>query len=168
MATRLPTRRHATRARPRHHHQPSQPADRRSRPPRRADRAAAPPARPLRPRRPHQSPIRHGRQTLQDELERLTPPADPQLAGAEKLLANFAEFWEAETSPAERHRLLTNLFERVWQDNGQVVAVKPRPAFTTYFQAVAQANESRPGNCGAMSGSDGGRTRSGHRIEVRV
>jgi hypothetical protein len=102
------------------------------------------------------------RQTLQDELERLTPPTDPQLAGAEKLLANFAEFWEAETAPAERHRLLTSLFERIWQDNGQVVAVKPRPAFSIYFQAVTEANESRSGNCGAMSGSDGGRSRSLH------
>jgi hypothetical protein len=77
---------------------------------------------------------------------------------AQKLLANFAEFWDAEISPAERHRLLVSLFERVWQDNGQVVAVKPRPAFTAYFQAVAQTNESRSGDCGVMSGSDGGRT----------
>ena len=99
------------------------------------------------------------RQTLQDELERLAPPTDPQLAGAEKLLASFAEFWDAETAPAERHRVLTSLFECVWQDNGKVVAVKPRPAFATYFQVVAQANESQPGNCGAMSGSDGTRTR---------
>jgi hypothetical protein len=99
------------------------------------------------------------RQTLQDELERLAPPTDPQLAGAEKLLANFAEFWDVEAEPAERHRLLMSLFERVWQDDGTIVAVKPRPAFTAYFQAVAQTPKSRSGNCGVQSGSDGTRTR---------
>jgi len=30
---------------------------------------------------------------------------------------------------AERHRLLTTLFEQVWQDDGTIVVVKPRGAF---------------------------------------
>lgn len=70
-----------------------------------------------------------GRQTIQDELERLAPPADPQLTEAEELLANFASFWDREDSPAERHRLLTTLFENVWQDEGRIVFVRPRPTF---------------------------------------
>jgi len=37
------------------------------------------------------------------ELERLAPPADPQLSEAEELLANFASFWERQPSRAERH-----------------------------------------------------------------
>jgi site-specific DNA recombinase len=88
------------------------------------------------------------RQALQDEIERLAPPADPQLAQAERLLSDFAAFWAAETSPAERHRLLTTLFE-------QIVAVKPRGAFVPYFQAASQAAKNRPASSGVQSGSDG-------------
>jgi site-specific DNA recombinase len=99
------------------------------------------------------------RQALQDEIERLAPPADPQLAQAERLLSDFAAFWETETSPAERHRLLTTLFEQIWQDNGTIVAVKPRGAFVPYFQAATQTHQSRSGSSGVQSGSDGTRTR---------
>ncbi len=99
------------------------------------------------------------RQAAQDELERLAPPANPQLAEAENLLANFASFWDRESSPAERHRLLTTLFERVWQDAGRIVFVKPRPAFAPYFQALAENPESQSGFSGVQSGSDGTRTR---------
>jgi hypothetical protein len=79
---------------------------------------------------------------------------------AEWLLSDFAAFWEAETSPAERHRLLTTLFEQIWQDNGTIVAVKPRGAFVPYFQAATQTNQSRSGSSGVQSGSDGGRSRT--------
>lgn len=97
------------------------------------------------------------RQALQDEIERLAPPADPQLTQAERLLSDFAAFWEAETSPAERHRLLSTLFEQVWQDDGTIVAVKPRGAFVPYFQAATQTTKSRSGSSGVQSGSDGTR-----------
>ena len=100
------------------------------------------------------------RQALQDEIERLAPPADPQLTQAERLLSDFAAFWEAETSPAERHRLLTTLFEQIWQDNGTIVAVRPRGAFVPYFQAASQTSRSRSGSSGVQSGSDGGRSRA--------
>jgi hypothetical protein len=99
------------------------------------------------------------RQALQDEIERLAPPADLQLAQAERLLSDFATFWEAETSPAERHRLLATLFEQVWQDSGQIVAVKPRAAFARYFETASQTPKRRSGMSGVMSGSDGTRTR---------
>jgi hypothetical protein len=36
------------------------------------------------------------RQAVQDELERLAPPADPQLTEAEEVLGDFASFWERE------------------------------------------------------------------------
>lgn len=109
------------------------------------------------------------RQALQDEIERLAPPTDPRLAQAERLLSDFAAFWEAETSPAERHRLLTTLFEQVWQDDGTIVAVKPRGAFVPYFQTASKTAKSRSASSGVQSGSDGGRTLSGHRtIECRL
>src|ERR1700683_5206645 len=53
------------------------------------------------------------RQAIRDELERLEPPADPQLTEAEEVLANFGSFWDREAAPPEPHRLLSTLFEHV-------------------------------------------------------
>jgi hypothetical protein len=91
------------------------------------------------------------RQTLEEELQRLAPPADPDLDRAQELLGDFARFWHAEPHPAERRKLLASLFDHVWQDNGTIVAVKPRPAFAGYFKAIDQArpNPRKPtGNAG--------------------
>ena len=100
------------------------------------------------------------RQTLQDELERLAPPSDPLLAEADKLLSDFASFWDVETAPAERHRLLATIFEQVWQDKGRIVFVRPRSAFVPYFQAlIAETAKSQSGLSGVRSGSDGGPSR---------
>lgn len=96
------------------------------------------------------------RQAAQEELERLAPRADPELTEPEELLSNFASFWDREDSPAERHRLLATLFENVWQDEGRIVFVKPRPAFVPYFQALAENPKSKSGFSGVQSGSDGG------------
>jgi hypothetical protein len=87
------------------------------------------------------------------------PTIDPDVAQAEQLLSNFAEFWEIETTPVERRRLLLSLFEQVWEDEGQIVAVKPRAGLVPYFQAAAKCHETRSGFSGAQSGSDGTRTR---------
>jgi DNA invertase Pin-like site-specific DNA recombinase len=76
------------------------------------------------------------RQALEEELERTGPPTDPDLDQAQALLANFARFWDLEPSPGERRRLLTSLFERIWSQGGQIVAVKPHQPFRAYFQTV--------------------------------
>ena len=55
------------------------------------------------------------RQALEQELERLGPPTDPQLDQAAALLADFGRFWEIEPSPAERRKLIAQLFERIWE-----------------------------------------------------
>jgi hypothetical protein len=99
------------------------------------------------------------RQAIQDELERLEPTIDPDLAQAEQLLSNFAEFWKLETAAAERRQLLLTLFEQVWEDGGRIVAVKPRGRLAPYFQATADTHEPRSEFVGAQSGSDGTRTR---------
>jgi DNA-binding transcriptional ArsR family regulator len=99
------------------------------------------------------------RQAIQDELERLEPTIDPDVAEAEQLLSNFAEFWEVESASAERRRLLLSLFEQVWEDGGRIVAVKPRCRLASYFQATAETHESRSGFVGVQNGSDGTRTR---------
>jgi hypothetical protein len=84
------------------------------------------------------------RQTLEEELQRLAPPADPDLDRAQALLGDFARFWQAEPNPAERRKLLASLFDHIWQDNGQIVAVKPRPAFAPYFKAIDEAKPKHP------------------------
>lgn len=38
-------------------------------------------------------------QALQEELERLEPTINPDLAQAEQLLSNFSDFWKIETAP---------------------------------------------------------------------
>ncbi len=103
------------------------------------------------------------RQTLEEELQRLAPPADPDLDRAQELLGDFARFWHAEPNPAERRKLLASLFDHVWQDNGIIVAVKPRPSIRPLLQGnrpgQTETPESRPETRGDKSGSDGTRTR---------
>ena len=96
------------------------------------------------------------RQALEEELQRQGPPAKPAIERAKALLDEFPRFWDLETEPAERRKLLLSLFEQVWAQNGRIVAVQPHDDFLPYFQAIKHT--SAPG--GAEDGSDGGRTLS--------
>jgi site-specific DNA recombinase len=95
------------------------------------------------------------RQALEEELQRQGPPAKPAVDRAKALLDEFPRFWEIETQPAERRKLLLSLFEQVWAQNGQIVAVQPHDDFLPYFQAIQHG--AAPG--GAEGGSDGGPSR---------
>ncbi len=83
------------------------------------------------------------RQALQEELERLAPPFDPQLDQAAEILTDFGHFWQVEPSLVERHKLLATLFDRIWQQDGHIVAVKPQQAFAGYFIATTQGGAGR-------------------------
>ena len=98
------------------------------------------------------------RQALEEELQRQGPPAKPTIDRAKALLDDFPRFWEIETQPAERRKLLLSLFEQIWAQNGQIVAVQPHDDFLPYFQATQQFLH-QPTQGGAESGSDGTRTR---------
>jgi site-specific DNA recombinase len=98
------------------------------------------------------------RQAIEEELQRLGAPADPGIDRAKELLGDFSTFWELETEPAERRRLLVSLFEQVWAREGQIVAVQPHEDFLPYFQAASRCRKQGNGR-GAKSGSDGTRTR---------
>jgi hypothetical protein len=111
----------------------------RQRPPR-ATRLARPAARPLRPRRPHQAPLHHAPPKPRGRAATPRAPADPDLDRAQELLGDFGRLWHAEPNPAERRKLL----DHVWQDNGTIVAVNPRPAFARYFKAIEQARPKHP------------------------
>jgi hypothetical protein len=67
------------------------------------------------------------RQALEQELERLGRPSDPQLDQAAALLADFGRFWEIKPSPTERRKLIAQLFERIWEHGGAIVAVNRAP-----------------------------------------
>jgi hypothetical protein len=84
------------------------------------------------------------RQMLEEELQRTKPPTDPDLDRAQKLLGDFARFWEAEPEPAERRKLLLSLFAQVWAKDGAIVAVKPNRAFARYFTAASEVRAKHP------------------------
>ena len=77
----------------------------------------------------------------------------------DQLLADFARFWDTEPAPAERRKLLAQLFEHVWQDGGAIVAVTPREPFARYFTAAARTRSGARNGSGVKHGSDGTRTR---------
>ncbi|MHB1809147.1 MAG: recombinase family protein [Solirubrobacteraceae bacterium] len=83
------------------------------------------------------------RQAIEEELQRIEPPVRPDLARAEQVLGDFASFWQAESDPFERRKLIASPFDNVWQDEGRIVAVKPRPAFAAYFKAVSETRNGR-------------------------
>ena len=98
------------------------------------------------------------RQAIEEELSRHAPPIDPALARAEALLQDFACFWDEEPSPLERRKLIATLLDRVWQDGGTIVAVRPRQPFVRYFRTMQRLN-TPPTRRGVKGGSDGTRTR---------
>jgi hypothetical protein len=108
------------------------------------------------------------RQALEEELSRARPPFDPKLEKAEELLAEFGRIWSLEDDLANRRRLLASLFDRVWQDGGTIVAVKPREAFLRYFQMADELARRREKKRGVKSGSDGTRTRDLRRDKGRT
>jgi hypothetical protein len=57
---------------------------------------------------------------------------------ARQILGDFAGFWTA-----ERRKLLAELFQAIWQKEGQIVAVKPRPPLAPCFTAIRDAQEER-------------------------
>jgi hypothetical protein len=99
------------------------------------------------------------RQALEEELQRQGPPTKPASDRARALLNEFSRFWDLETEPAERRKLLLSLFEQIWAQNGRIVAVQPHDDFLPYFQATQQFLQHQPAQGGAESGSDGTRTR---------
>jgi hypothetical protein len=102
------------------------------------------------------------RQALEEELQRQGPtkPASDRARALRDDLASGT----LRPSPRSDGKLLLSLFEQLWAQNGRIVAVQPQDDFLPYFQAIQQG--AAPG--GAESGSDGGRTLSGHRIGLRL
>jgi DNA invertase Pin-like site-specific DNA recombinase len=98
------------------------------------------------------------RQAIEEELQRLGPPAEPAIDRARALLGDFRSFWDLETEPAERRKLLLSLFEQVWAHEGQIVAVQPHDAFLPYFDAADETLQHRCENIGAEGGEGGIRT----------
>jgi site-specific DNA recombinase len=72
---------------------------------------------------------------IQKELKALAP-AESQAQNLDKLaefLANIAQAWEEATGEL-RNKLARSLFQEIWIKDKQVVAVKPQPELTPFFQ----------------------------------
>ncbi len=83
------------------------------------------------------------RQMIEEELQRTQPPTDPNIDRAQQILQDFTEFWNAEPESAERRKPLAELFQNVWQKDGQIVAVEPQPPLAPYFTAIRDVQEAR-------------------------
>ncbi len=108
------------------------------------------------------------RQAIEEELQRLGPPAEPAIDRARALLGDFQSLWDLETEPAERRKLLLSLFEQVWAHEGQIVAVQPHDVFLPSFDAADETLQHRCENIGAEGGSDGGLSRTLPPEEIEV
>ncbi len=105
------------------------------------------------------------RDAIHAELSTLAPQPLPDLDHAQQVLEDFTLFWEREHDPTAKRQFLSLIFEGVWLDADRVVAVQPKPPFIPFFKAQRQ----RSATCaGVKYGSDGGRTRSVHRIGIRL
>jgi hypothetical protein len=78
------------------------------------------------------------RQEIQLQLAELTPEPLPDLDEAEKVLNDFSLFWRDQSNAEEKRQMLQLVFERVWLDEGRVVAVRPKHAFAPFFQKRAR------------------------------
>jgi site-specific DNA recombinase len=74
------------------------------------------------------------KRVLEAELAVLEPPIVADVSQAAAALTHFGWFWQQETDPAERNKILRLIFEAVTVEDGQIVSVTPRDAFLPYFQ----------------------------------
>lgn len=70
-----------------------------------------------------------------------TRQLNPHLGRARQILEDFAGFWTTEPEAAERRKLLAELFQAIWQKDGQIVAVKPQLPLVPYFTTIRDAQE---------------------------
>jgi hypothetical protein len=70
---------------------------------------------------------------LEAELAVIEPPIVADVGDAIAALANFGWFWDQESDPAERNKILRSIFESVTVDDGMIVSVTPRDAFLPCF-----------------------------------
>lgn len=84
------------------------------------------------------------RQAIEEQVQRLGPPTEPALDRARAVLEDLPRFWEIETQPAERRKLLLRLFEHVYAGDGRIVAVQPHDDFLPYFRAAATEQAREP------------------------
>ena len=74
------------------------------------------------------------RQEIQTQLAELAPEPLPDLDEAEQVLNDFSLFWHDQSDPEAKRHMLQLVFERVWLDDGHIVAVRPKHAFAPFFQ----------------------------------
>jgi hypothetical protein len=73
------------------------------------------------------------------------------------VLDDFAVFWRVEEDADAKRELLRLIFERVWLDDGRIVAVRPKEAFAPFFLG---RRDKTAGKAVLKDGSDGTRPRA--------
>ena len=75
-----------------------------------------------------------GRDGILSELARLKPAEDKKfdLDQAARLLGEFCRAW-SRANPEQQQKIARLVFEEIWVENKQVVAIKPRPVFEQFF-----------------------------------
>ncbi len=92
------------------------------------------------------------RQAIEEELERVGPPFDPELDEADELLAKFADFWDTEPAPAERSASSPPSST----ESGKTVASSSPPSRAHPFSAT-----SKPPTSSRGGEQDGGVSKAG-------
>jgi hypothetical protein len=88
--------------------------------------------RPLRPRDLTKNQYVMKRQAIEEDLSPHAPPIDTALAQAEALLQDFA----TSGTKSLRRKLIATLLDRVWQNGGHIVAIRPQKPFVRYFKTM--------------------------------
>jgi site-specific DNA recombinase len=83
------------------------------------------------------------RQEIQTQLAELAPEPIPDLDQAEQVLSDFSIFWRDESDAEAKRQMLQLVFERVWLDDGHIVAVRPKHAFAPFFQKRARKSAAK-------------------------
>lgn len=97
------------------------------------------------------------RQAIEEELQRLKPPTDPQLDRAQAILEDFAKFWETEHCFWGEHarRVVESRVARRASSSGALAA----NATLLWPPARARSASSAESRCGAERGFDPRRSR---------
>ena len=95
------------------------------------------------------------RQTLEEELQRLAPPADPELDRAQELLGDFARFWHAEPSPQAPRQPVRPHLARQRPDRRRQTTPSIRPLLQGDTPGQTKSPESWPGTRRDNTGGSG-------------
>ena len=64
---------------------------------------------------------------------------------AAQLLGEFCRAW-SQASPEQKQKIARLIFEEIWVENKQIVAIRPRPVFQQFFALDVSERRKRRGS----------------------